>query len=319
MKNTIKLLVLAASGLLLISCGPKGTKTSSSTRPTSSPSTSITSEATSEDTSEESVISVESDTSEESVVSVDSSEESVDSSEESEESVVSSEESSEESQESQESSASEPVSSGWTLNLDGKAPIELEAFGEPGEKDTWTEQYHATVNFSIGDLFVITNGEESFGGEILESTVYSAVKEGEKVKMTVEGEQDVYFKIYGNETPIGHSLYITGGSAPEVTYKTYYFSNNKSWEKVYLYAWKGANKNAEWPGVEMTYHHTNEHSEQVFALEIDDSMECLIFNNGSGQQTEDIAVADLEGNNGVYLTGDSTPFGYGVWNYVPAE
>ncbi len=318
MNNTIKLLVLAASGFLLISCGPMGTKTSSSTRPTSSPSTSMTSEATSEDTSEESVTSVESDISEESVVS-DTSEESVisvDSSEESEESVVSSEESSEE---SQESSTSEPVSSGWTLNLDGKAPIELEAFGEPGAKDTWTEQYHATVNFSIGDLFVITNGEESFGGEILESTVYSAVKEGEKVKMTVDGEQDVYFKIYGKENPVGHSLYITGGSAPEVTYKTYYFTNIKGWEKVYLYAWKGANENAKWPGVEMTYLYTNGYGEKVFSLEVDDSMENLIFNNGSDQKTADIVVSALGENNGVYPTGDSSPFGYGVWNYPPEE
>ena len=87
-----------------------------------------------------------------------------------------------------------------------------------------------------------------------------------------------------------------GTTAAPATTNTVKFTNNKGWDKVYLYAWTddaGASvQNAEWPGVELTEKATNGLGEEQFTATIDAKYKKVIFNNGGSEQTVDISIDD---------------------------
>ena len=106
---------------------------------------------------------------------------------------------------------------------------------------------------------------------------------------------------------------------------TLYFSNGVSWDKVYIYTWRTSdeNKNAEWPGEEMTAVGQNSFGETIYQINIDLSQyDNVIFNNGSGQQTEDIPLTSASNNMGYYcdknVQNAQGHYGYGTYLFDPS-
>lgn len=106
---------------------------------------------------------------------------------------------------------------------------------------------------------------------------------------------------------------------------TIYFSNGVNWSNVYLYAWRTSdeNKNHEWPGVELISIGKNSFGEQIFSATIDISeYDKIIFNNGNGQQTQDIDLAGMEDSTGFYCDKSSQDaqghYAYGSYHFDPS-
>ena len=111
--------------------------------------------------------------------------------------------------------------------------------------------------------------------------------------------------------------------------RTLYFTNNKSWREVWVYAWNGTNSNADWPGVQLNQIELNGNGEGVFECTISAAYTNLIFNGKVGPdediksvQTVNISLADLPANaNGYFLydTDDQGHYWYGTWWRGDAE
>ena len=112
--------------------------------------------------------------------------------------------------------------------------------------------------------------------------------------------RDVYFYIglKGIENPAQYDAlkndvvnlqvdWNKGSQVEEITSRTYYFKNTEEWAKVYAYAWleEDGSTNAEWPGLEM-----KNAKDDIFALDIPVKYDKIIFNNGLGEQTDDLTV-----------------------------
>ncbi len=77
------------------------------------------------------------------------------------------------------------------------------------------------------------------------------------------------------------------------TLVTYYFTNSKSWDKVYAYTWNGSDKNADWPGVKINKAGVNMTGQDVYGVTLKKGQyKNIIFNNGNGTQTVDIPLPD---------------------------
>ncbi len=97
---------------------------------------------------------------------------------------------------------------------------------------------------------------------------------------------------------------------------TYYFVNNKNWDKVYLYAWNDNTNNAEWPGKTIEKVGTNEYNQDIYKVTFDNPGEYkrIIFNGGgSSNQTVDISL-ERYSKNGFYID-DSINGKYTVKNF----
>ena len=94
---------------------------------------------------------------------------------------------------------------------------------------------------------------------------------------------------------------------------TYYFENNKSWSKVYGYAWKGSGKNASWPGVKLNKVGTN-NGHDVYEVKFSSAgeFENLIFSDGS-TQTVDISLFNYKEN--CFRLSDTSNGKYKVSNF----
>lgn len=88
-----------------------------------------------------------------------------------------------------------------------------------------------------------------------------------------------------------HSLTIIAST----DYRTFYFTNNYGWDKVYVYAFENDYvHNAAWPGVELLDPIMNGQDQDVYEFRFNPSQySYLIFNNNDGQQTVDIAVSGI--------------------------
>ena len=92
-----------------------------------------------------------------------------------------------------------------------------------------------------------------------------------------------------------------GSAIEEVTSQTVYFNNSENWSDVYVYAWKSADgaMNAAWPGVKMS-----QAKGAVYTAAIDVGFDKVIFNNGNGAQTDDLALPEVSANT-PYYTGST--------------
>ena len=68
-----------------------------------------------------------------------------------------------------------------------------------------------------------------------------------------------------------------------------YFTKPSGWNAVKLHYW-GGSSSSSWPGVDMTYKYTNDFKEAVYYKTIPANTTGIIFNNGSGTQSQDITV-----------------------------
>ena len=137
-----------------------------------------------------------------------------------------------------------------------------------------------------------------------------------KVKFDGNYNIDVYIK-----SEYGNHIVITPVTPPEpTTIKTFYFTNNYSWDSLRAYVWNNETKDeaAGWPGLEMTYVGQNDQNQAVYSISIDTALyDYIIFNSGS-VQTVDIALADFGENNACYISGGSEKnHTVEFWNYIP--
>lgn len=122
-----------------------------------------------------------------------------------------------------------------------------------------------------------------------------------KIKVSSSGNYNFIFDT------VNKTLTVTKESSTGGDTKTFYFTNSKNWSgTVYCYAWKGSDKNADFPGVAMTYVKNNGYGQNIYKIELDTSKyENVIFSaydNGAEKgKTRDIPISDFNGNNLCYL------------------
>ncbi len=189
---------------------------------------------------------------------------------------------------------------------------------QKGQGDTWEKQLKASgITAAAGDEIVITlNGSPISSGA--SGTSNNAVIDAETSKMTVAkagSNLEFYLKVYTD----GYDVWMTGNEAEPSTLNTVYFSNNKNWQAVYIYAFGGTGASMTWPGVAMTFSHQNPEHEDVYVFEGLAGYSTIIFSNGDGDQTIDIPLSNLGENNGVYISGEKVNNKYpvGFWKYTP--
>ena len=103
-----------------------------------------------------------------------------------------------------------------------------------------------------------------------------------------------------------------------------YFTNNKGWSDVKAHIFKGDTALAEWPGVSMKWVANNEFSQGIYRILVQTpTYDSIIFNNNNnGDQTIDIALSILTGdNNAFFIEGDAKnaqgKWEVGQWCYNP--
>lgn len=138
-----------------------------------------------------------------------------------------------------------------------------------------------------------------------------------------------YTKAIFNNGTQQQEIDITGGVVPPDPQPgdtiTVYFSNGQYWDNVYMYAWRASdeNKNAEWPGLPMEPVGQNGYGETIYRAEINlAEFDYIIFNNGSGAQTQDIAISAASNNMGYYCDTSSQNeqghYAYGTYPFDPS-
>ena len=111
-------------------------------------------------------------------------------------------------------------------------------------------------------------------------------------------------------------LYVEVLDISSVT--SFYFSNNKGWDKVFVYAWQGDNESANeeyapWPGIELVNPLKNKEGEDVYKVHVPAKYNMVIVNGSKGEgheQTEniDISAVDLTVNNNMYPNSGESPY-----------
>ena len=91
---------------------------------------------------------------------------------------------------------------------------------------------------------------------------------------------------------------------------TLYFSNNQYWSKVYYYVWDNNSYMKSWPGDNMIFVRQNSYGQDIYKCTFPTTYTSIIFNNGSGEQTIDISLSDIESETGFYLDNKTN----GKWN-----
>jgi len=206
----------------------------------------------------------------------------------------------------------------------------------------------ATVKVMQSIRAEYTGGELVAGSAIdpADVTIYAVYGEGDEEVIDVEfrfaenynntvGTNDIrLFYVDGSGKSFAAVIRVTfkAAAAPEWTAseetRTIYFTNNKGWSKVYLYAWvvedgethvlKAWNKEEEQYPNEMEFVGKNGESEDVYGFEFSVSYANILFTDGS-VQTVDITLADDV--NAYYLDGgavnESGKWAVGTWNCDP--
>ena len=82
---------------------------------------------------------------------------------------------------------------------------------------------------------------------------------------------------------------ICDGCGVAGNFSSIYFVNSKSWDSVYVYAWNDTGDNS-WPGKPMTATGETVNGFDVYSITFSTQYDNVIFNNGSGSQTSDLAI-----------------------------
>ena len=137
------------------------------------------------------------------------------------------------------------------------------------------------------------------GGSAVDIAVNSGVEKKVYFFISLEaGISPVTYNAIKNDVVTLRVDWNKGSAIEEVTSYTYYFNNASSWANVYAYAWKSADgsMNAAWPGVAM-----NQAKGAIYSLAIGATFDKVIFNDGNGNQTDDLDLAHAT----PYWDGDS--------------
>ena len=158
------------------------------------------------------------------------------------------------------------------------------------------------------------NGEtETFGFDCIMGDAEFDVLEGQEfinvlsfsngsISITGLAVGEARIKIFIPNTEAEAELTVRILDATDVS--QFYFSNNKGWENVYLYAWNDNGNKHIWPGEQLTNKLINKEGEDVYTFHLNISQwKNIIINNGDGAQTIDISLSDerFASNNNLYL------------------
>ncbi|MBE6825057.1 MAG: starch-binding protein [Ruminococcaceae bacterium] len=140
-------------------------------------------------------------------------------------------------------------------------------------------EYATSGTYKIGNASPVT----FTGSKTITIGADMAFDESVTIKFTATDGTDTkersytYTKIDPNATPFKFP-----------TERTTYLVDTAGWGSAYCYAWiTGGSDNAKWPGLVMTEAGTYE-GKTVYSYEVPASMDNVIFNNGSGTQTDNL-------------------------------
>ena len=155
-----------------------------------------------------------------------------------------------------------------------------------------TEPVKYTVTVKAENGTVEGAGEYEEGAE---ATLTATANEGyEFVNWTVEGTEvstknPYKFNVTADVEVVAN---FKEAAVVEPTTETVYFINNKSWSKVNVYAWDPT-QNANWPGKAATKEAEQVAGYDVYSYTVEaGAHKNVIFNNGSGTQTNDLKWTD---------------------------
>jgi len=201
----------------------------------------------------------------------------------------------------------------YTITTELSAGTKFKAAGNKG----WS--------YSIGSLFVEKINDSSklvLDGEdvkvVAAGTYTLTIADNLTDKTLSTATKDVVTVSYEESTP---------EPATKFTQTAAYFSSlsgDAAWSKVYAYAWDGEGtgkvENAAWPGVELSAIGTNELGQTVYSIGDLTDYSGLVLNNGLSGEDErksaDISASTFaEGDDSLYLTGESSPYAAGSYKY----
>ena len=154
--------------------------------------------------------------------------------------------------------------------------------GTAGTTAKYTALYGTTVTLS--DVFTATaNDNYKFDGW------YDAESGGNKIEtVTLSGNTDVYARF--------------------TKLRKVYLTNNYNWEKLYCYACNSStgSKNADFPGIEMTYNSQNGYNQSVYVIEVPYTYDTVVFSNGTDStKTNEVSIQNAGDEVKYYISGGS--------------
>ena len=145
-----------------------------------------------------------------------------------------------------------------------------------------------SVQIPSGTTGLLFNGPHAEYADQTQQTpnIESGIADGKAWTIHWDGENKVKEISYtpGSSSNPGGSTGDNNNTDSDKTV-TVYAGNSAGWDTVYCYYWVYGQNNPNWPGVPM-----KDEGNDIWSCEIPDNYNRVIFNNGSGQQTEDLVI-----------------------------
>ena len=179
-----------------------------------------------------------------------------------------------------------------------------------GQKDYYTTGNNCAVVCRETGAVVVAGSGSNFnvtvpnGGSTTQPGTYVDQITGEAWTVTAT-------EMYGKIGSTGIVVLMQDEIIP-IEKENVYYENANDWESVYAYYWSDSNtKMATWPGIEMS-----NVSGDVYTAEIPSDADYIIFNNGSGTQTDDLT---LVGFDKIYDNGNWSDYDGGTDEPIPVD
>ncbi len=170
---------------------------------------------------------------------------------------------------------------------------------------------------------LLTQAKKELSGNYAYSSYdqYQALKKYVKqIEKTGEKTDTTYNKLNKYYEDLKAIITATGGSSSGDVGDTIdvYFVNTPNWSTVCAYAWSGSGTNNPWPGETMTYVGTNSQSQKVYKITLQTGKyNNIIFSNGSGVQTVDLALGNSNNQGYSATTQSNGKYNCSTFVYTP--
>ena len=213
-------------------------------------------------------------------------------------------------------SSSGEVTEEYALKIGETSYTFVDDSASKGQGDTWLKQFKATgISAAAGDAIVITLNGDAIEPGASGANNNAKVAEGALSVVKAGTGLSLYLKVYAD----GYDIWMTGNEPEPSQLNTVYFTSNKGWETVNIYAYGGTGASMSWPGVAMTAAGVDDFGQPLFSFTGLAGYATVIFSCGQ-EQTVDINLASFGENNAVYLgEKEGNKYTVGFWNHVPAE
>ena len=179
---------------------------------------------------------------------------------------------------------------------------------------TFDQASYVAVKTADNKSWFMTDG---FEGKVNSVTLYNTSSLGEDADKLMVPAGTATFTLAENSDGTLTLSYVSDGEFVDETTEpttqdttttdpvsdtyTITFTNNKNWSKVNCYYW-GTNDTtlSTWPGEGMTYSTTSDYGEKIYTIEIPNTADHIIFNDGGSNQTVDIKIT---GSAKYYISG----------------